>query len=82
MSEFLSETNLCGQTLLRLVSRGNAIVAELLRLSNHIPEVFVVDLASPQAHPEQKRYADIIFDFKYLKTADFYEHKIQSSAVC
>jgi WASH complex subunit strumpellin len=35
--EFLAEENDCGQTLLRLVSRGSAIIAELLRLSNNIP---------------------------------------------
>lgn len=81
MTDFLSETNLCGQTLLRLVSKGNAIIAELLRLSHYIPDVFAVDLSSSLANPEQKRYADIIFDFRYLKTADYLEHKIQSSAV-
>lgn len=35
--EFLAEDNDCGQTILRLVSRGSAIVAELLRLSLNIP---------------------------------------------
>ncbi len=35
--EFLAEENDCGQTLLRLVSRGGAIIAELLRLSQNIP---------------------------------------------
>ena len=38
--DFLAENNLCGQTLLRLVSRGNANVAELLRLSDYVPNVF------------------------------------------
>jgi WASH complex subunit strumpellin len=37
LMEFLAEENDCGQTLLRLVSRGSAIIAELLRLSNNIP---------------------------------------------
>lgn len=36
--EFVHIENLCGQTLLRLVSRGNSILAELQRLSDHIPE--------------------------------------------
>jgi WASH complex subunit strumpellin len=35
--EFLAPENDCGQTLLRLVSRGSAIIAELLRLSQNIP---------------------------------------------
>eukprot|EP00948_MAST-09A_sp_MAST-9A-sp1_P002733 g2733.t1 len=43
-SDFLDEGSICGQKLLRLVSRGNAIVAELLRLSGHINPVFLVDL--------------------------------------
>ena len=38
--DFLSEDNTCGQTILKLVSRGNAIIAELLRLSDFIPPVF------------------------------------------
>eukprot|EP01027_Heterolobosea_sp_BB2_P007140 GEZU01010652.1.p1 GENE.GEZU01010652.1~~GEZU01010652.1.p1 ORF type:complete len:835 (-),score=235.13 GEZU01010652.1:84-2588(-) len=69
--EFLSETNVCGQTLLRLVSRGNAILAELLRLSNHIPPVFASD---------DPKYRDILFDFKYLKSAELFENRIESSA--
>lgn len=35
--DFLGEGSLAGPLLLRLVSRGNAIVAELLRLSENIP---------------------------------------------
>lgn len=38
--DFTSEDNLAGQTLLRLVSRGSSIIAELLRLSDHVPQVF------------------------------------------
>lgn len=40
MPEFLAENNECGQTILRLVSRGNAIIAELLRLKDYIPQVY------------------------------------------
>lgn len=40
MGDFLAENNLCGQTLLRLVSRANAIIAELLRLKDYIPSIF------------------------------------------
>jgi WASH complex subunit strumpellin len=75
--DFLSETNHCGQTLLRLVSRGNAIIAELLRLSNHIPNVFYLE----ENNKLSLKYADILFDFKYLKQADAFENKIESSAV-
>ena len=38
--DFTAEDNLAGQTLLRLVSRGSSIIAELLRLSDHVPQVF------------------------------------------
>lgn len=74
MKDFLAEV--AGQTLLRLVSRGNAIIAELLRLSEHIPSVFrLEDKAS------QKKYGDILFDFRYVQNPDFYEGKIEESAV-
>ncbi|EFC38863.1 predicted protein [Naegleria gruberi] len=68
---FLSETNHCGQTLLQLVAHGNAIIAELLRLSNYIPPVFFL---------EDKKYQYIIFDFKYLKNQDAFDNRITSSA--
>ena len=35
--DFLNEDDVCGQQLLRLVSRGNSILAELYRLSDHVP---------------------------------------------
>ena len=38
--DFLAENNYCGQSLLKLVSRGNSAVAELLRLKDVIPPVF------------------------------------------
>ena len=37
---FTSDNNACGQTLLHLVARGSAIIAELLRLSSNVPSVF------------------------------------------
>lgn len=40
MAEFIAEDNACGQDLLQLVAVGNAIVAELLRLKDYIPDVF------------------------------------------
>lgn len=40
MIEFLAEDNLCGQTLLNIVAVGNAIVAEILRIKDYIPELF------------------------------------------
>ena len=40
MADPLVGENLAGQNLLSICSRGSAIVAELLRLSDHIPPVF------------------------------------------
>mmetsp|Transcript_109148 Transcript_109148/g.151019 ORF Transcript_109148/g.151019 Transcript_109148/m.151019 type:complete len:105 (+) Transcript_109148:60-374(+) len=39
--EFLDAKNDCGQSLLQIVAGGSAILAELKRLSDHIPDVFL-----------------------------------------
>lgn len=62
MLDFLAENNLCGQAILRIVSCGNAIIAEVLRLSEFIPAVFLL-----KDRADQQRYGDIIFDFSYFK---------------
>lgn len=64
MVDFLAENNLCGQAILRIVSRGNAIIAELLRLSDFIPPVFKLKDKS-----DQQKYGDIICDFSYFKVS-------------
>ena len=76
MVDFLAENNLCGQTILRLVSRGNAIIAELLRLSDFIPPVFKLETKQDQA-----KYGEILSDFSYFKNADFFDNKIDSKPV-
>ena len=40
--DFLSEENVCGQHLLKLVARGSAILCEILRLSDNIPKVCLI----------------------------------------
>ncbi|TMW68696.1 hypothetical protein Poli38472_006164 [Pythium oligandrum] len=75
--EFLAEENDCGQTLLRLVSRGSAIIAELLRLSQNIPGVFMGP--SHVEDPEQLKYLNILFDFAYLKSAEDFENMVNSN---
>ncbi|KAM9958880.1 hypothetical protein ACTFIW_012470 [Dictyostelium discoideum] len=75
VKEFLGEGSQAGQNLLRLVSRGNAIIAELLRLSAHIPSVFKFEDRN-----EARKYQDILLDFKYLSNPDFYESKIEENA--
>uniref|UniRef100_A0A668ABG5 WASH complex subunit 5 n=1 Tax=Myripristis murdjan TaxID=586833 RepID=A0A668ABG5_9TELE len=73
MLDFLAENNLCGQAVLRIVSRGNAIIAELLRLSEFIPAVFRLKDKS-----DQQKYGDIICDFSYFKGPEYYEGKLEA----
>lgn len=75
-ADFLAENNQCGQTLLRLIARGNAIIAELFRLSDYIPQAFQT-LPAANANANNK-YAEIIFDFKYLSNQVYYDTLIQS----
>ena len=74
--DFLAENNSCGQTLLRLVSRGNAIIAEILRLSEFVPPAFRLE-----GRQEQGQYAEIIFDFSYFNNAEYFDHRIQNNVV-
>ncbi|KAI4470697.1 wash complex subunit 5 [Holotrichia oblita] len=76
MPDFLAENNLCGQTILQLVSRGNAIIAEILRLKDYIPKVYRLENKQ-----EIQKYADIILDFSYFRIAEGQEHKIESNDI-
>nr|CAD7455336.1 unnamed protein product [Timema tahoe] len=73
MAEFLADNNPCGQNILRLVSRGNAIIAELLRLKDYIPPVFRLETKQ-----DQQKYGVIIYDFSYFKTSDDFDNKIEN----
>ncbi|XP_013929328.1 PREDICTED: WASH complex subunit strumpellin-like, partial [Thamnophis sirtalis] len=73
MLDFLAENNLCGQAILRIVSCGNAIIAELLRLSEFVPPVFRLKDKS-----DQQKYGDIIFDFSYFKGPELCEGKLEA----
>ncbi|KAL3869567.1 hypothetical protein ACJMK2_042235 [Sinanodonta woodiana] len=73
MADFLAENNQCGQNILRLVSRGNAILAELLRLSDFIPPVFKLENSQDKA-----KYGEIISDFSYFKNAEYFDNKIDT----
>ncbi|KAL1518312.1 hypothetical protein ABEB36_001954 [Hypothenemus hampei] len=72
MKDFLAESNTCGQVILLLVSRGNAIIAELLRLKNYIPRIYRLDNKQDLA-----KYSEIILDFSYLRTSEAHERKIE-----
>ncbi|RXG50961.1 WASH complex subunit strumpellin [Armadillidium vulgare] len=72
--ELLQENNTCGQTLLRLVARGNSILAEIMRLSNYIPPEFRLETKS-----DMQKYGDVILDFSYFKTPSVFDKKIEES---
>ena len=74
--EFLAEGNVSGQTLLKLVSRGSAVIAELQRLADHIPRALRGDPSDPDA----VKYGPILFDFRYLKTPEMFDRQINTSA--
>ncbi|XP_071964498.1 WASH complex subunit 5-like [Antedon mediterranea] len=73
MADFLAENNACGQIIVKLVSRGNAIIAELLRLADFIPPVFRLETKH-----DQMKYSEILFDFNYFKASDYYDNKIDA----
>lgn len=62
-----------GEVLLGLVSRGQALVAELLRLSQHAPSVL--------QHDSGGKYAALLFDFKYFKSPEIYEEKVEANSM-
>ncbi len=74
--DFLSDDNAAGQTLLRLVARGSAIIAELLRLSDNIPVVYL-----PSQSPEKEKYDAILFDYRYLKASEAFDARIDKDTV-
>ncbi|XP_011303395.1 WASH complex subunit strumpellin [Fopius arisanus] len=75
MGDFLAINNTCGQNLLRLVSRGNAIIAELMRLKEYVPPIFRL---GTKAHVN--KYGSIIMDFAYFKAANVHEQRIENDS--
>jgi WASH complex subunit strumpellin len=74
--DLLNPQNLCGQHLLRIVSRGSAIIAELFRLSDNIPEVFLDP--SKDGDSNNLRYQAVLFDFQYFRDPEEFEKLINS----
>ena len=68
------ENNLCGQTLLKLVSRGNAIIAKFLRLFDFIPPEFCFDKKQVQL-----KYGDVLTEFSYCISRNFTKWKSMQS---
>lgn len=61
------DVNAATKSLLALVARANANVAELMRLSDYVPTVFI----SPS-----REYERIVHDFSYFKRAELIEDQI------
>ncbi|CAD7002477.1 unnamed protein product [Ceratitis capitata] len=74
MAEFLAENNACGQNLLHIVSVGNAIIAETLRLKDYIPDIYRLE-----SKADIQKYSEIILDFSFLKIAEAQEQKIEEN---
>ena len=71
--DFLAENNACGQTLLRLVAKGNATVAELLRLKDVIPAVY----GKSPSKADAAKYGELIqADFNYFKSTEQFENRV------
>jgi WASH complex subunit strumpellin len=61
MPGFLAANSVCGKDLLSLVSRGSAIIAELLRLGDNIPPAV---LPGAERDPQLAKYKPVLFDFR------------------
>lgn len=59
-------------SILELVSRGNAVIAELLRLKDHIPIIY-------QSSDTNKKYSELIQDFSYFSQNEIFEKKIENN---
>lgn len=77
--DVLAEDNLCGGTLLRIVSRGSSIIAELFRLSSNVPPPFLASASSGAGAGEGAGFEGLMFDFDYWKRPEEYESKVNST---
>lgn len=73
--DLLAGSNICGQTILRIVSRGNAIITELLRLAHNVPP----SLAASPKELARRGLEPIVSDFAYFRQAEAREKSIESS---
>ncbi|XP_063699723.1 WASH complex subunit 5 [Culicoides brevitarsis] len=74
MSEFTAENNLCGQTLLQIVAAGNSIIAELLRLKDYVPSIFLL-----QSKEDTAKYGEILLDFSYFNISSAVDKAIETN---
>ena len=80
MAEFMSEENVCGQTLLKIVARGSSILAEMQRLANCVPKVPPPSIQI-FLNTEDPKYQKVLPDFTYFRRIDQHEDEIQNNMV-
>ena len=88
--DFLTSDSIAGQNLLRLVSRGSSIVAELQRLSSLIPtaveyagyleEDKALAASVVERDPRCPKYRPVLVDFRYLKEPERFDRAMNTSA--
>ncbi|KAH9415169.1 hypothetical protein DERP_006260 [Dermatophagoides pteronyssinus] len=82
MHDFLEDNNVCGQNLLRIVSQGNAIIAEIHHLADMVPNVFRMETINSSSNNRQNinnnQFNDLIMDFNYFKSSDAIEKRIEN----
>lgn len=66
------EEHTANTALCTLCSRAQALISEVLRLKDRLPDVF---------YPEQNpKFAPVLFDFKYLKTPEVFDERVEASS--
>ena len=60
--------------LLTILSNGNAIIAEMCRLSEMIPTVFRLN-----SKQDQLKYGELICDFSYFNNLDSFDRKLEEN---
>mmetsp|Transcript_638 Transcript_638/g.1187 ORF Transcript_638/g.1187 Transcript_638/m.1187 type:complete len:1205 (+) Transcript_638:40-3654(+) len=71
---FFDDDNVAGRTLVQIASRGNAIIAELLRLSDNVPGVF--DPAKDEER-DNVHFKPVLLDFSFLNPKN--QEKIENA---
>lgn len=61
------------EKVLEFTAQGNAIISELLKISELIPQEFKVNEIN-------KKYNEILLDFKYFKSMEEFDKKIESNS--
>lgn len=75
------EENISTQTLLKLVARGNAIITELNRLVELVPNEFVHSFNQHSDGERKFTLDNLTSDFSYFKNAELFESNIENNEI-